>query len=178
MSSRQEFRKRIPNKFICYQQEIRKRIANRVKTLIERSSLERSSNKVITEFNQQEIRKRIANKVITEFNEQQLLLYPELATCDLTDLEVVRKEFRIRRYKRYYELNRFEEIYGDHFVIQMFELQNGISTSDMYINSFRKFIQDIGEEIEYLRTLKASLIRDSNTRSILDKIKPAILNDE
>ena len=58
MSSRQEFRKKIPNKFICYQQEIRKRIANRVKTLIE----------------------RIANKVITEFNEQQLLLYPELAT--------------------------------------------------------------------------------------------------
>ena len=96
----------------------------------------------------------------------------------LTDLEVVRKQFRIRRYKRYYELNRFEEIYGDHVTIQMFELQNGISTSDMYINSFRKFIQDIGEEIEYLRTLKASLIRNSNTRSILDKIKPAILNDE
>jgi hypothetical protein len=144
MSSRQEFRKKIPNKFICYQQEIRKRIANRVKTLIERIS-----NKVITEFNQQEIRKRIVNKVITEFNEQQLLLYPELAAYDLTDLEVVRKQFRIRRYKRYYELNRFEEIYGDHFVIQMFELQNGISTSDMYINSFRKFIQDIGEEIEY-----------------------------
>jgi hypothetical protein len=110
---------------------------------------------------EEDIRERISNK--STLASKNGVLYYKFTTYDLTDLEVVREQLRIRRYFRYHDLRRLKEIYGNnHPRIKMW------LDTDVEIN----------EEIDYLRTLKASLIRESTIRSVLTKIKPAIRHEE
>jgi hypothetical protein len=105
---------------------------------------------------QEDIRERISNKsILTSKNG---VLYYKYTTYDLTDLEVVREELRVRRYFRYHDLRRLKEIYGNNHIIIKMWLDTDI---------------EINEEIDYLRKLKAILIRESTIKSVLTKIKPA-----
>jgi len=110
---------------------------------------------------QEDIRERISNNgTLTSKNG---VLYYKFTTYDLTDLEVVREQLRVRRYFRYHDLRRLKEQFGNNHPRIKFWLANN---------------KEIDEEIDYLRTLKEAIIREFTIRSVLTKIKPAIRYEE